>query len=534
MISKTVHELIEGHVTLSIEGLDRIYINGYVPILQTEGGVAYYFAKRFNKKIASPVLMDPMTRQFVASVEKFIKDEQLDRVRFERRQRKDEITQSYLRKQPEKTGVLYVGVAQEKFSAFRMQKQLDKKTGNKRAHLFRSSVMCNQYYFYIVDEDWGPMFIKMASYFPYTLRICMNGHEYLKRQLEKEGITFEALDNGLLSCADPVRAQAIMDNITDEKIEAVIRKWLLRLPSPFNAEDREIGVDYHLSMLQAEFSLTQVFDKPLQGRRFFEEVIREHIDLGRPENVSLIFNRRVTKRTPTVNRTRIITQDVIPSLHVSYKYSKIKQYFKEGKALRTETVINNPRDFGIGKRLSNFSALREYGLETNRRLLNVQKLSQNCLAGTEIFGELVNPIKIENQRASGLRFGDDRAMVLLQMLAIFGLQVEGFTNRMAREKIVLLLGLSPDALSQGRISYDLRRLRLRNLILREPGTQRYRVTEKGLTLGLFVSKFYQRLINQSFSKVIDEAICQDKTTTLTLKKLDNAMNTMIDQIKFAA
>ncbi|MGH8563777.1 MAG: hypothetical protein ACREXW_06660 [Gammaproteobacteria bacterium] len=95
-----------------------------------------------------------------------------------------------------------------------------------------------------------------------------------------------------------------------------------------------------MSILQAEFSLTQVLDRPLTGRVFFEEVIRENLDLGRPSQVQLIFDRRVTRRTPGRFRSRVITEGVVPSLHVDYKSSRIKQYHKEGRALQTETTIN--------------------------------------------------------------------------------------------------------------------------------------------------------------------------------------------------
>lgn len=499
MIPRTVRELIEEDVTLSIEGLDRMYINGYVPMLQSIPGTAYYFNKRFGKKVLSPLLMAPITQGFVASIEKFIKEHELDKIQFGHL-RKDEITQEYLKKIPDKIGVLYVGVAQEKASSLRTRTEHNKETGQKRATSYKSTVMCNHYYFYIVDEDFGPLFIKVCSYFPCELRICLNGHEYLKRQLKKEGIAYEALDNGVLSCAEPERAQTIMRELNAQTIEALIRKWLQKLPCAFTDEDRALGFDYDLSMLQAEFALTQVFKKPIQGRQFFEQVIRDHLDLGRPEKVSLIFDRRVIRRTHTRSRTRIITHGVIPSLHVDYKHSKIKQYFKEGRALRTETVINNPYDFGIKKRLINFTALREYGLQTNRRLLDVQKLSQKSFDGAEVFMELVNPIVVENQRASALKFGDDKAMMLLLAIAIFALQVEGFTNKMLREKIAELLSVEKSGFSQGRMSYDLRRLRLRDLIVREKGSNRYRVTEKGLQVSLSVSKIYQRLINPTFGK----------------------------------
>ncbi len=173
--------------------------------------------------------------------------------------------------------------------------------------------------------------------------------------------------------------QAVCDGLSAERIDGLLRKWLARLPHPFTAEDRGAGYRYDLSILQAEFSLTQVLDRPLTGRILFEDIIRENLDLGRPDQVQLIFARRVTKRTPGRFRTRIITEGVIPSLHIDYKSSRIKQYFKEG--LRTETTINNSRDFAIGKRLANLPDLCQVGFSANRRLLDVQSLSHDCILG---------------------------------------------------------------------------------------------------------------------------------------------------------
>ena len=143
----------------------------------------------------------------------------------------------------------------------------------------------------------------------------------IKRQLAREGIAFEALDNGILSCADPIRLQALCDGLSAEKIERLLRKWLAKLPHPFTAGDRKAGYRYELSILQAEFSLTQVLDRPVTGRIFFEEVIRENLDLGRPDQVQLIFGRRVTRQTPGRFRTRVLTEGVTPSLHIDYRHS---------------------------------------------------------------------------------------------------------------------------------------------------------------------------------------------------------------------
>jgi hypothetical protein len=250
-----------------------------------------------------------------------------------------------------------------------------------------------------VDRDFGPFFLKFCTYFPFNAKLCLNGHEYAKRQLAQKDIAFEALDNGILSCADPGRLQRICDGLSAEKIDGFLRKWLRLLPHPFTGADRKAGYRYDISILQAEFSLTQVLDRPVHGRLFFEQVIRENLDLGRPQEVRLIFNR---------TSTRIVTQDVTPSLNVYYKNTRIKQYHKENRALRTETTINNSYDFGIGKRLHNLPKLREIGFAANRRLLEVERLSHDCMLAEDTFQAINSPVAAGRQRASGLRLADPR------------------------------------------------------------------------------------------------------------------------------
>src|SRR5258705_10437954 len=227
----------------------------------------------------------------------------------------------------------------------------------------------------------GPFFLKFCSYFPYNAKRCMKGHEYLKRQLAKRGVAFEALDNGIKSCANPKLLQRLSDELRGEKIDRLLRKCLRRLPHPFPPRDRTSGYRYQLSILQAEFSLTQVLDQPVTGRIFFEEVIRENLDIGRPSQVSLIFDRKLTRRTPSRFRTRVITDGVVPSLHIDYKKSRIKQYHKLLEALRTETTINDTRDFAIGRRIENLEELRKVGFAANRRLLDIQRIGHDCFIG---------------------------------------------------------------------------------------------------------------------------------------------------------
>jgi hypothetical protein len=279
----------------------------------------------------------------------------------------------------------------------------------------------------------------------------------------------------------------------------VFRKWLRRLPHPFASAHRAAGYRYQLSILQAEFALTQVLDRPLTGRCFFEEVIRENLDIGRPDQMQLIFDRRVTRRTPGRFRTRVLTEGVVPSLHVQYKRSKVKQYHKEGQALRTETTINDTYDFEIGRALRNLPALREIGFAANRRLLRVESLSHDCLIGEDHLDAVTQPIVVHDQHASGLRFGDRRVLALMQTLCLFALSPTGFRHRDVRARVAQLLGRDPNAYAAGAMTYDLRRLRLHGLIERVSRSHRYRITPLGAQAAMFYVRLYARALRPAAS-----------------------------------
>src|SRR6202161_3634526 len=491
-IPRTVAEVIREHVCLEVEGIDRMYLNVYVPGLQREGGVAGFFRFHRGYRFASSALMDPISKAFIAEMEQFAKQGNIPVVRFGKGQRKDDVAAEYRKKFQGEEGVLFIGKAQEKTPVFRTERRRNEKTGATYPWLVRSTAMVNHFYVYCIDRDFGPFFLKFCTYFPYTAKLCLNGHEYAKQQLDHRGIGYEALDNGILSCEDPRRVQAICDGLSAEKIDALLRKWFRKLPHPFTAKDRQAGYRYRISILQAEFSLTQVLDRPLSGRVFFEEVIRDNLDIGRPDQVSLIFERRVSRRTPGRFRTRVITDGVVPSLHVDYKRSKIKQYHKEGQALRTETTINDTRDFAIGRRIENLPELRKIGFAANRRLLDVQRVGHDCFIGEASFQDMQRPITVNDQRAAALRFADPRVQALLHVLLLFLLVQGTFTHKDVREHLAPLLGKKPSQLTPGRITYDLRRLRLHGLTERIPKTHRYRITPKGLRTAIFYTGLYNR------------------------------------------
>jgi len=335
-LPRSAADVLASHVLFEIEAIDRMYMNLYQPRLQHGAGIAAFFVGHRGHRFASSALMAPMTRAFTADIGHFAAARGLDLVRFAPGQRKDLVTAGYLRRaELDDRGlvpaqVLYVGVAQEKQKVFRASKRRNPVTGATYPWLVPGSGVVNQYCFYCVDEDFGPVCVKFSSYFPYTGRLIINGNEYAKRQAAKAGIGFVPLDNAFAAVDDVAAVQAICDGLDEGKITAQAARLLAALPHPFTAGDTAAGYRYELSVLQAEFSLTQTLDAPVTGRIFSGQLIRDNLDLGRPDRVSLIFDRKIMnrRRHPTPGRfhTRVITEGVTPSLHVDYKNSKIKQY----------------------------------------------------------------------------------------------------------------------------------------------------------------------------------------------------------------
>jgi hypothetical protein len=154
-------------------------------------------------------------------------------------------------------------------------------------------VFVNHFYFYLWDPEWGPAFWKTNAYAPYPIWLWLNGHSWAKRQLDKAGIPYEALDNGFRWCADPAALQRICNRLGANAVHTFFWRWFHRLPSPLTNDDLQAGYAYELAFRQFEVSDTRVFDRPQTGRAFFEGVIRDHLDLGRPDQVVLIFDRKV-------------------------------------------------------------------------------------------------------------------------------------------------------------------------------------------------------------------------------------------------
>lgn len=526
-MSKTtnINELLKGHVTLEVECLDRLYLNGYLPRLATGAQLVTFLREQLGKPIPSPVLLGQITQGFVSRVKKFSEQKKIPLIAFERykQRKKDAVANELRQERPVRDEVVFIGVAQEKAKTFSARKV------GSYFHYERDKTVCvNHYYFYIDDADFGPGFIKICSYAPWSMKVCLNGHEWAKRQLEKRKIAYEALDNGFLACADAKGLQEVCDKLGPAEIERFFEKWLKRVPVPLGDRDRVAGYDWRLSIWQMEVSLTQIFDRPLRGREFFEQVIRDNVDLGRPDRVQLVFPRKITKKTPGLFRTRVITEGVSPSLHIEYKSFDLKQYFKEGRGLRTEGTFKDTRDFGVNKGLGNMPYLQQLGRQINRRLLEVERVSHNCgLAGSSI-QRLVQPTVTEDgKKASALRFGDPRVMALFLALTLFSHLINGFRNRDLRRHVAALLADQVKAYSSSQMTYDLRRLMGKGIVYRPQGSHRYYLTPYGWKVARLFSRLEAHVFRPVFNAIHQERAALPRALVDALEKVDGQLDLII-------
>ena len=527
-VARSVADVLTEHVRFEVECIDRMFLNVYVPQLQYPAGLIGYVYRQLGLPIASTAPLAKITDAFCTAVHRFARDNGLPWVNFVKGQRKDDVAHQYLASFTGSEGVLFIGRAQEKTKLFRTEKRRDA-GGDSYPWIVQTSGLVNHFYFYCYDDDFGPFFIKFCSYFPYNAKLCINGNHWAQRQAAKAGIGFTALDNGFAAVDDVDRLQAICDTSGSRADRRAAAQVAGDPAASVHRSDRAAGYRYELSILQAEFSLTQMLDKPVSGRMFFEQVIRDNLDIGRPDQVALIFDRRLIRRgprhTPGPFRTRVITEGVTPSLHVDYKHTRIKQYHKEGKALRTETTINDTTDFSIGKRLTNLPALREIGFSANRRLLRVQSLSHDPITGTDALHTVTAPVFTDSgTRIPGLRLGEQRSHALLAALPLFRLQPGGFTNKDLRALIAELRAVPADQLTTGQITYDLRRLRVRGFIVRIPHTHRYLITEHGLHTAMFLSAVHDRDLPTGLAHLADH------TTSPPLRTASRAYHTALENL----
>ncbi len=520
-----INEVLEGHVALELECVDRLYLNAYVPSLQVGGQVVRFLSGHLGNPVPSPALFARIGNRFCREVKAFAAEQGIPILRLKKpdRSRWDDRKLDHVRPYLERAeregrcGVVAIVAAQEFQWVFGARNRSDK-PGLANFEFSKQERRVGVYYFYVYDRDFGPGFIKICTYFPYPAKVWLNGHAWAKQQAARAGIGFTALSNGFASCAEPSRLQALCDRFGPREVQAFFDRWTSVIPTPFTEADRAAGYWWELSMRQVEVSRTLVFDDPRCARAFFEALVTDNIGVGRPEEVAIVFGRQVRKTTKEPFRSRVFSPGSEVKIDFCYKQSRVKQYLKEGRALRIEAVINKPSNLGVLARLQHLPELIAKARQVNKRLLMIERAGQDCAIGSALFERIHQPYNREGQRTGAFRFGDPRAMALAGALCTLLHAVTGFSNKSLRGHVAGLLG---QEYSPCQMSYDLRRLRLHGLIRRLPRTNTYLLTAEGIRVAVFYSKLQNRLLRPLLAAHQPPASVEIRRALATLERAVN-------------
>ena len=513
----TVNDVLDGHVELDLECLDRLYLHGYLGQLQV-GGQVIQFLNHRGYPVPSPACLQQIGDAFRRRVASFAQANHIPVVPLKAADRNIEVMRPYLDRAAEtgRSQVAAIGVAQETQRVFIARKRDTDPSKPPQFSFDKKDRRVTVYYFYLWDAGFGPAFIKVCTYCPWPVKIWVNGHEWAKQQARKVGLRLH---------------------------RAVQRVRLLRRPGPAAEDLRRAAARHHRGVLPA------VAAPAAAAARARRPAGRLLVGAARwPRSRSPAPSCSPSPATPGPSstpwspttwtsaartpwrssstgrsgptptgefRTNVITRGTEVTVNAFYKHSRIKQYLKDGRALRVETVVNAPGDLGCQRRLHNLDELQARARAVNARLLQTERAGQACVLANPVFERIAHPsVDADGRRATAMRFGDSRVQALAGALCVTLCAVTGITNRSLRALMTGLLG-APYGMTQA--SYDLARLRRNGLITRRPHANTYDLTPDGLAFAVFYTKVHDRVLAPLFAAGQPQAPPQLRSALRTIE-----------------
>ena len=366
-----------------------------------------------------------------------------------------------------------------------------------RWHLELKQRWVEQYNFYVNDRDWGPMFVRVCPYFPFSTRICLNQHYWLANQMRRRSIPFQQCANAFVKCQDPEALQKLADSLTPDDLLRCGQKWLTRLIPFFTHEEWKV-LHHRLFFAQVEHSDNLIFKRRAALDALQQRLLDANRSIGHPNKLTTIFGRKITRRYSAKIQTVIHEMHLPnPVIRSHYKNGAVKQYVRDHLLLRTEPTSNNIHaDYGIPKAISNLPKLQQNMSGIIDRYLDVQQDILETFVDRGQLRQLNQPTVLPNgKRIPGLRPDHPRQIALMEALVRFSHLVSGgiFTTRELHPETLKTIGATPETYKLGSLRYDLSKLRAKGLVEKLPHSHRYRLLARGYQICLVYLKLFHRL-----------------------------------------
>jgi hypothetical protein len=487
----TFYEHHHDSIRLSYRCFDRILLNALIqPFQQPERVVGFFNHYRELYPVSKPVLKD-IARQYEHGVTAQAKRWDAPIVEPPDHRRRDEFVERYFRRADPDQVVVILKAREPARILIAIGK-------DDRWHLEYARRWVVQYNFYLLDHEWGRLFVRVCPYFPFSARVCLNQHHWLATRLRAEDITFRQCGNAFLTCGDPARLQQLADSLTPRDLARCAQKWL-RTFTPFftPTERREAACQHRLFLAQVEYCDNLIFQRRAAldalGARLFDA----NRTIGQPTKLAAIFGRKVTKRHRGKLETIIEDLDLPnPVIRSYYRDGSIKQYVRDHLLLRTEATSNNVADFGVPKAIAAVPQLRTAMAAVTDRYLTVQQDILETFIDRGQLRQLAEPTRLPNgKRIPGLKLDHPRQLALMHALVRFAhiAARDTFTSRDLHEPTAAALDTTTDQYRLASLRYDLSTLRAKGLVERVPHSRRYRLLPHGYSICLLFLKLFERV-----------------------------------------
>jgi hypothetical protein len=365
-------------------------------------------------------------------------------------------------------------------------------------HLEYKQRWVNQFNFYVNDQQWGLMFVRMCPYFPFSARICLNQHHWLAIRMRHEGIDFQQCKNAFLKCSNPRRLQELADSLTPKDLVKCGQKWLAALTPFFTPrERREGGCQHRLFISQAEYCDNLIFFRRAALDGLAQRLLDMNRTIGQPNKITVIFGRKVTGQYK--GKLQTVIEDLNlpnPVIRSHYGHGVLKQYVRDNRLLRTEPATNNVTDYGVNKHIDNLAKLRERTSTIIDRYHDAQQDILESFVDRGQLRKLAEPTRLANgKRVPGLKLDHARQMAVMHALVRFANIAAGstFTTQDVYQPALDALGRDAAEYSLASFRYDLSKLRAKGLVEKVPHTRRYRLVGTGYSICVIFLKLFERV-----------------------------------------
>jgi hypothetical protein len=508
---------------------DRILLNGLIqPFQQPERVIGFFDAYRR----LYPVSRDTL-RGIADGFQQWLKSWSAKRnvpILDAPKGRRDEFVEPYF-KGAESDEVVIVLKARE---PARIMIAIGDKVSN-RWHLQIAERWVVQYNFYLNDERWGRMFVRMCPYLPFSARVCLNQHHWLANRMREEGIDFQQRSNAFMRCARPERLQELADALTPRDLIACGQKWLACFTPFFSPQERdEAGCRHRLFFAQTEFCDNLVFHRRAALDKLEERLLDANRTIGQPNKITMIFGRKITKLHRGKLQTEIEHMDLAnPVIRSHYRNGFIKQYVRDHLILRTEASTNNVTDYGVKKAVENLPALRSTLSAINDNYLNVQQDIVETFVNRGQLRMLAQPTITETgKRIPGLKLDNARQLALMHALVRFShiAAASSFTTPDLLPGVRDALGSGAERYTLASLRYDLSKLRAKGLVEKLPHSRCYRLLPNGYSICLVFLKLFERIYAPLTAGLLSPIRADAKLNSQSRSQLDRLYQRVVDDL----